>query len=121
MIEYNDRLIPDVGKCFLVNGQYKLTCKLGEECDEVEIGDEIEEIFPNQYIVGGKFLVTLSASTKKNIISKMFSNDDQIAIMLNYQQEEKSEKHIQVYNLMQDWRNYISKIINDIKTNSEDD
>jgi hypothetical protein len=76
MIQYNDRLLPDVGKCFKVNGQHKFTCKQTDEYEEVEIGEEIREITPNHFIIGNKFEIKLSPNTKKNIITKLFSNDD---------------------------------------------
>ena len=114
MIQYNDRLLPDVGKCFKVNGQHKFTCKPTDEYEEVKIGEEFIEIIPNHFIIGNKFEIKLSPNTKKNIITKLFSNDDQIAIMLNYQ-ESKTTKNKEIYNLMQGWRKWLSEIINKIK------
>lgn len=114
MIQYNDRLLPDVGKCFKVNGQHKFTCKPTDEYEEVEIGEEVIEIIPNHFILGNKFEIKISPKTKKNLISKLFSNDDQIAIMLNYQAS-KTVKNKEIYNLMQGWRDWFSFIIKYIK------
>ena len=111
MIHYNNRLIPDVGKCFNTNNNYQFTCSLNDEYEEVEIGEEVVEVIPNHFIIGNKFEITLSPKTKKNLIGKLFSNDDQIAIMLNYQAS-KTTKNKEIYNLMQDWRNWFDIIIN---------
>lgn len=119
MIQYNDRLLPDVGKCFKVNGQYKFTCKPTDEYQEIEIGEEVIEIIPNHYILGNKFEIIISPNTKKNLINKLFSNDDQIAIILNYQSSNTTNDK-EIYNLMQGWRDWFSVIIKYIKNSNNE-
>ena len=48
------------------------------------------------------------ADIKTAIIKLKYSNDDQIALMLNYQDD--SEKYYEAYNEMQDWRNKASEL-----------
>lgn len=114
MIQYNNRLIPDVGKCFKVANKYVLTCAIDDDYEEVEIGEDIVELFTNHYILGGKFEIVFSPDIKKKLIHQLFSNDDQIAILLNYQLSKTVENKTK-YNLMQNWRQWFSVIINKIK------
>jgi beta-lactamase class D len=56
----------------------------------------------------GKLRESYSPSTtyeeyKARFVKKLFSNDDQIAIMLNYQ---RSEDDFELYNKMQEWRDW---------------
>lgn len=48
------------------------------------------------------------ADIKTAIIKLKYSNDDQIALMLNYQND--SEKYYEAYNEMQNWRDKASKL-----------
>lgn len=109
MIQYNNRLIPDVGNCFKVGNKYVFTCAIDDDYEEVEIGEDIVELFTNHYILGGKFEVILSPDTKKNLVHQLFSNDDQIAIILNQNFDEE------IFNIMQEWRTYFSSIIQKMK------
>ena len=48
------------------------------------------------------------ADIKTFIIKLHYSNDDQIALMLNYQSD--PDKYKEKYDIMQDWRSYASEI-----------
>ena len=54
----------------------------------------------------------MDEQTKKRLVSLLFSNDDQIAIMLNHEQGTDTEG---MYEFMQDWRAWISQLISEIK------
>ena len=49
---------------------------------------------------------------KKYLVNTLFSNDDQIAIILN---KDNSDDDMKIYNLMQDWREYFSKLIKEME------
>ena len=110
MKKYNNKYIPEAGCCFKYKGEYRFTIDCGKEADEVAIGDELTKLFANHFILGGKFEIVLSENTKKNLIKLLFSNDDQIAIMLNYQ-DSPTPEHKEMLDLMQDWRRWIGDII----------
>lgn len=50
---------------------------------------------------------------KAKYIKRLFSNDDQIAIMLN---KDRSEEDAKIYNKMQDWRNWCGTLVKKILT-----
>ena len=60
----------------------------------------------------GPFHVKFTNNMKKTLVNKIFSNDDQIAIMLN---KDNSDDDLKIYNLMQDWREYFSKLIKEME------
>lgn len=85
-----------------------------------------EEITLDDMVIDGNFVIynngklreSYSPSTtyeqyKARFVKKLFSNDDQIAIILNQHQ---SEDDMKIYNKMQEWRDWCSlvakKIIN---------
>lgn len=112
---YNNKYLPEIGHCFILNNSYYLTCPLDIEAEEVEIDtDNITKIIPNHFNIDNKFEIVLSDKTKKKMVNAIFSNDDQIAIMLNYQAS-KTTQNKEIYNLMQGWREWISIIINKCK------
>ena len=58
------------------------------------------------------FHVKFTNNMKKTLVNKIFSNDDQIAIILN---KDNSDDDMKIYNLMQDWREYFSKLIKEME------
>ena len=110
MIKYHDRLLPDVGKCFIVNKMPKLSIEEGTKFKEVKINHKFTQINDNTYILDNKFEIRVDKSLKKRLINMLFSNDDQISIILNYQQE-PDEENTTIFNHMQEWRKWFSDII----------
>lgn len=113
MKKYGKRYIPDCGKCFKFNNRYLLTVSedIIDRCEEVLITEKITPIGGN-FLIGGKFEVKYTDSLKKKLIGSLFSNDDQIAIILN---KDLGDDELEIYNLMQNWRSWFSKIIQKIK------
>lgn len=116
MKKLNNKYIPEVGKCFHYKNEYRFVVYENqlEEIEEVEINDDVREVISNHFILDNKFELILNENLKKNLVNQIFSNDDQIAIMLNYQ-DSKTVKNKEMYNLMQGWRNWFSEIITKIK------
>ena len=107
MIKYHNRLLPDVGKCFIVNGTPKLSIEEGTKYREVKINNKFVQINDNTYILDNKFEIRLDSTLKKRLVNMLFSTDDQISIILNYQQE-PDEENTKIFNYMQDWRKWFS-------------
>jgi hypothetical protein len=118
MKKCNKKYIPEAGYCFKEKEGYALlyTCPIEDidRFEEIEIGTDITDMGDNQFIVGGKFMVELNDETKKTLVNKLFSNDDQIAIILNYN-DSKTVENKELYNLMQNWRKWFSNIIKRFK------
>lgn len=101
----NSKVIADVGK-FL---QYQSLC--GFCLPYIEGADYIEETLSDEVVVkdgyaliGGRFWWSLE-DTKGKVIRTMFSNDEQIAIILNKDNDEDDRA---MFDLMQGWRQFIS-------------
>ena len=120
MIQYNNYVIADAGKCFYKDKQ-KYPCFIKKEgVLEDFIERNIEKIsYDGKYLMITPVISLECPSVdkiKEVFIKYIFSNDEQIAIMLNYQ-DSKTTQHKEVYNVMQDWRNWISEQIKNLKDN----
>lgn len=113
MIKYNNRLLPDVGKCFVVNGVPTFSVKEGTKCRELKINIKTQKISDDTFILDNKFEIRIDDTLKKRLVNKLFSNDDQISIMLNYQLD-PSEEHVAIFEYMQNWRKWFSDAIKKI-------
>lgn len=117
-----NKFVPEIGKCFKSGFFYSFTWGVNsplEDVEEVEIGDDVVEHNTDRYLIGDKFIIEYSSNLKRDLVNKIFSNDDQIAIMLNYQ-ESKTNENKEMMNLMQGWRDWFSGVIaniNDIREN----
>lgn len=111
MIKYGKFYLPEAGKCLVDNNQVNyLKLSADVECHEEDINLELVKISDDIFILDNRFEVKLADDTKKVLIGNLFSNDDQIAIMLNYQSHKNAE-NTKVYKLMQDWRDWFSQLI----------
>lgn len=112
-----NKFVPEIGKCFKSGFFHSFTWGVNspfEDVEEVEIGDDVIELNTDRYVIGNKFGIEYSDNLKRDLVNKVFSNDDQIAIMLNYQ-ESKTNENKEMMNLMQGWREWFSDIITKIK------
>jgi hypothetical protein len=119
MIQYNKFVIADVGNAICKKKQ-PYPCFIKKE-GTIE---EFNERPVNDVEFDGKHLfinpvICLECPSidkiKETFIKYIFTNDEQIAIMLNYQ-DSKIAKNKEIYNLMQGWRKWISEKIEEIKT-----
>jgi len=112
MKRYNEKYIPDVGKCFCINNQRYSLCYSGfEDFEEVELDTtDIKRLIKNVYKIDNKIAIDISGNAKKKLINVLFSNDDELAIILNYQ-DSKTIENKEIYNLLQGWRKCFSNII----------
>lgn len=100
---------------YITNGGAKamtLPYSPDEEYTEHPLNDTITHLVGDTYNVGGAFAVRLTATTKKELISLLFSYDDQMAIILNRENGDEDEE---VYQFMQRWRNWFSAVIRRMK------
>jgi hypothetical protein len=114
MYKVRNKVYADAGK--LLKGANKVGYAfIGELSDFTE-----EDIIIDDMVIDGSFVVynkgklreVYSPSTtyeqyKARFIKKLFSNDDQIAIMLNYQ---RSAEDLDLYNKMQEWRDWAGSV-----------
>lgn len=109
MKQFNDYLLPDVGKCFKLNNV--ITFKIDSDSvdyEELEINPENVEVMGELAFVDRKFAVSGKdyRELKTNLVKKLFSNDDQIAIILN------KEKTVMTY--MNQWRDWFGTVAHKI-------
>lgn len=113
MYRYGDKIIADAGYC-LVLGEQSLFSVSVENSDKVT-----EKELPENYVIaphdtcifGGAFSCKISKTIKAELIKQVYSNDDQIAIILN---KDNSEEDMLAFNRMQDWRKWASKVAHKI-------
>lgn len=120
MIQYNKFVIANVGNA--ISKKHKpYPCFIKAE-GNVEDFDErpINEVkFDGKHLFISPVICLDCPSIdkiKEVFIKYIFTNDEQIAIILNYQ-DSKNAKNKAIYNLMQDWRKWISERIEEIKNN----
>lgn len=108
-------MIADVGK-YLVSSTGRIGYALdnnGATFEEIELTDEFILRPDGSVSYAAKFNVEKGADLKKRLISKIWSNDDQIAIMLN---RERSEDDEEMYDFMQQWRTYFGELAKTINS-----
>lgn len=105
MKQHGDYIIADAGK-YLISGRIKgLKMPADREYEEYVINTDNITKVNDLYFVDNLLVVKEDTygNMKKKLINGIYSNDDQIAIMLN-----GDEKMMQ---LMQDWRSWFSSLI----------
>ena len=109
MKQFNDYLLPDVGKIFKYNNtiSFKISSD-SVDYEEVEINPENIEVIGDIAFIDKKFGVSGKdyRELKTNLVKKLFSNDDQIAIILN------KEKTVITY--MNQWRDWFGTVAHKI-------
>jgi hypothetical protein len=81
-----------------------------DEFDELDMTQPFDFKISGNVVIfeGGKLAFSVDGwdyvSLKTTFVKKRYSNDDQIAIMLNYPSSEASD--IMAYEKMQEWRNF---------------
>lgn len=112
MIHYNDKIIAEPGHYLTAsNGKkmFVLRYEEGVTYEESEIDTSRVSRYPDGSCGIGGFNFNLpKGEEKKYLVTLLFSNDDQIAIMLNKEQSEEGER---TYQFMQEWRVFFSNII----------
>lgn len=110
MIIYGNRVIAEAGN-YLINsiGQRGFTLPFMEDetYTEVELELTAEKAPYNTVVIGGVFSIKQTDHIKKDLITKLWSNDDQIAIMLN---RDNGPEYESVYQFMQRWRMWAGQI-----------
>lgn len=114
----NNFYIPDAGKIFKFNNA--LTFKVPASETNYEVLDiDVNNISINSSYayVDNKFCVKLNTpkGLKGQLINMIFSNDDEIAILLNHQQSKTAENK-QKLDLLQNWRNWCGNLVKLIQT-----
>ncbi len=105
---YNDYILPKVGKCLVGDNKTVLKGDLNIEYEEVDINTDKVSLIGDFAIIDNKICVKGMnyKELKTNLIKKLFSNDDQIAIILN---NEKT-----MLNYMNGWREWIGNVCHKI-------
>ena len=110
MIIYGNRVIAEAGS-YLINsiGQrgFTLPSMEDETYTEVELELTAEKAPYNTVVIGGVFSIKQTDHIKKDLITKLWSNDDQIAIILN---RDNGSEYESVYQFMQRWRMWAGQI-----------
>ena len=116
MIIYKDKIYAKPGY-YLQNNKgecnYSLPYSEDDEYTEIE-SDIMESPLPGYYKIFPRYLYKVkdNANIKGDLIRFLWSNDEQIAIMLN---KDRSEEDLAMYNFMQEYRTYFSKLAKQIK------
>lgn len=114
MIKYGNKMISDPGKYLKCsNGRvgYKLDYEESLSYEEIELTDAVIKRPDGSVSYGGVFNFKIADFSKKWLksyfVKRAFDIDDQMAIMLN---KDDSEKDAEVYDFMQSWREWSSRI-----------
>lgn len=117
MIKENDIIKAEEGKllyCVYNNQIWGKAARLATLFEHQLIEDDFIEVNEEDYeCIDGiwyDFKYMSYAAIKTLIIKLHYSNDDQIALMLNYQSN--PEKYKDAYDNMQAWRDYATQIAN---------
>lgn len=108
MKQFNEYLLPDVGKYFKSNNKISFKVDPDSEYEELEINSDNIEIVGDYAFVDKVFAIKVSnkREMKTSLVKKLFSNDDQIAIILN--------KNKTITTFMNGWRTWFSEVIDKI-------
>lgn len=113
MIKYRNKMIAAVGHYLISsNGKrgFSIPIEEGISYTEKELTTIVEKRPYNSVSIGGVFNIKVTDNIKKTLITSIWSNDDQIAIMLN-----KDNGDNEMYNFMQEWRKWFSDIVHNIE------
>ena len=111
MIQGN-KIIPEAGKIFKLANRISFTLPsdtVGYEILDINI-DNVSLDSEYAYI-DNKFAVKIEDKTplKGRLINKVFSNDDELAILLNYQAS-KTAQNKEKLELLQSWRDWFGNL-----------
>ena len=110
MIKYRNKMIAAVGHYLIgSNGKrgFSIPIEEGVSYTEKELTNIVEKRPYNSISIGGIFNIKVTDNIKKTLITSIWSNDDQIAIMLN---KDSSPEDTLYYNKMQEWRGWASTL-----------
>lgn len=114
------KLIPEAGKIFKLANRISFSLPIdavGYEILDIDV-DNISLDSEYAYI-DNKFAVKLEGSTplKGRLINKVFSNDDELAILLNYQASKTAQNKAKL-ELLQSWRDWFGDLVEIIQNKS---
>ena len=89
---------------------FSILIEEGVSYTEKELTNIVEKRPYNSVSIGGVFNIKVTDNIKKTLITSIWSNDDQIAIILN-----KDNGDSEMYNFMQEWRKWFSNITHNIE------
>lgn len=115
MRQYGNKTIADVGKYLVASDGrrgFALVNKEDVAFEEHELETSVEIRPYNSVCIGGVFNVKKTEDMKRDFVNLIFTNDNQIAIMLN---KDDSEEDKAMYDFMQLWREWFSDILKKIK------
>ena len=119
MKQYGKIMIAEVGKYLISSsGKRAFALPLEEVSTEAELSNEVVLRPDKSVSFGGVFNTRPSSDLKKKIIQMIWSNDDQIAIILNKDDGTENKK---MYQFMQEWRKFAGSIANAINNKRKDD
>ena len=109
MKTFNNYILPSVGKIFKINNILTFKADPSSNYEEIDIDINNIKINGDYVYIDNKFFVKLNSDRpiKAQMITKLFSIDDQIAIILNKDKE--------MMTFMNEWRSWFSNLINNIK------
>ena len=113
MIKYRNKMLAAVGHYLISsNGKRGFSIPIEEEVSytEKELTNIVEKRPYNSVSIGGVFNIKVTDYIKKTLITSIWSNDDQIAIILN-----KDNGNSEMYNFMQEWRKWFSDVTHNIE------
>ena len=111
MYTIQDTVYADAGKYLKCGNKVAFQMKASENIEELDLNlDDIQIVNNYAYFNNGLFTQEVNprwtyGDYKSRIIKKKYSNDDQIAIMLNKYDSEDDQMY---YQKMQEWREFAS-------------
>lgn len=114
MFTISNKTYASAGNLLKKNGWVGFSCKTSDNIIEIPINDDDIKIKDNMFVWNaGKLQIPVIPNGtygeyKKRLINKIFSTDDQIALILNKDDDENSSN---AFEEMQNWREYFSIFI----------
>lgn len=115
MKNYGNKTIAKVGYYLVASDGrrgFALTDKEGVTYEELYLDTNVETRPYDCVCIGGVFQMRKSEDPKRDLVNLIFSNDNQIAIILN---KDGSEEDAEMFEFMQEWREWFSGIVKKIK------
>lgn len=115
MRQYGNKTIADVGK-YLVDSDGRRGFSIANDhhvtFEELPLDTNVEARPFNSLCIGGVFQIRKSDDIKRDLVNLIFSNDNQIAIILN---RESSVEDAETYDFMQAWRAWFGEVVKNVK------
>lgn len=118
-MKQGNKIIPEAGRIFKLANRISFTLPydtVGYEILDINLDNISLDSLSEYAYIDNKFAVKIEDKTplKGRLINKVFSNDDELAILLNYQAS-KTAQNKEKLEMLQSWRDWFGNLANIIE------